>query len=1250
MRLLPRTPLSLQKGEIASLLAVISMLVVGTGFLLGLSSTRNAQTFSSSSRAEGIAIEKKFNGLPVTRTDGAFISTGNKCGATFNTQIDPRIKDIIITRPPTKDWPVGQESFSLVTDAGLNDIVDLVFTKNYQILVRFDPSDPTKKTPHPDDLLVSYMVPSQPVKTFVVDHTKLPSWIYTDNTEILLVFSYTPKPLAYFFTSATSTGGCKTVTPTLTPTPTVTPTPINKCYEECKTDNQCGEHIDPATGKNAKMICLKKERTPVAPTNPFTTTNFMGYTLTAGGTEEQFAYKSEALVRDLDNDGKTFTWVPGLQWRNSAEKFGDFKDIVGKTDKARIYWQIDNVPAELRQPYDISLEGLPSNYEVVSIFCTNDNAVGNGVPEGCPEFDTKNPNKKSLTIKSINIIKNAAIQYGWNIQKKKLVPPVTFSPANPVPVTPKPTEPEALVCPQIAGRVPTAAINTCIVNHGDCPNWDPARGFINLTLKDINRDFNLLSNPLVFKKACETPSPVTPNPTSAPTATQAPTSAPTVTLAPTPTDKPTPGGHGKCDPATGEECKCMPPSCIGRDCSTKQLACDKKDDPCPGGICRACEYNAIAFVEECKNINPATGECLTIGASARFDAYPVQQPELDKKDPFWRMWAPLNNRQEANPNRPDDQKPSDPNRFSFIPSGLTGTFNFKTELMDRFPLFDWGRNGSEGIAMSPRQSSRSDITVKKVEDLYTPNLPGIKIASDKELRNGTSASDQRVFIPNEQYNNMEDARVKLFFNKDAYRIVPKGKNIYSCTNDYTTDVINEITADGTATPEKLAKYNGMKSGTGACNMSAFDSNPQERDTIKGLTIGCGQRIVYGWTLQKCTFDYDYIFVVDTSSTMVQIDKNVNKRKIDAAVEQLGTFIDNIEASGTDSRVALINFNTALQIYKGDMNIGLSQDIRPEALSGDGKHMGYQTKGLLPIKRHAAEIKAQLPRFTRFGERMQDQGGSEGGLIERGTCIECGLDLAATLAHNRSPEEKRARPAIVIFMTDGIPNSYPGEPTSPDLIKLYPPQTRDGVKVTNPVPYGWKGVYAAADNLRRDGSRTEDQGNNTPLRIAGPDNDVFDTVKLITVGYGDSNFTEGDGQQFEKMLKGVASDKSHEAGNRWAYSSDIDENAPLKINDIFAQIQKEVNSCSSMQLAFDVSQRARDINKDGIVNTIDLFLLYENHGKSGKDLPYDIDNDGVVNAIDISLVLNSLGTVITSDTPEDTQNEINQSNSPEFQSN
>ncbi len=1252
MNYLPRSPRAHQKGEIASLLTVISMLVLGAGFILGLNSTRTAQTISSSSRAEGIKIEDKLDGWILSREDGQFISSGATCGANFDTQIDPNIKDIIITHPVTKKWPVGQDSFSLVKDAGLTDIVDIKFVKNYQILVRFNPSDPNKKTPHLDDLVVIYKVPSQADKTFVVDHTKLPPWIYSDDTEIFLVFYYTKTSNKYSYTSATSKS-CKTTT--TTPAPTVTPTPtVGMCYDACKTDNQCGNWNDPATGKEAKMICLKKNRT-VNPIGPVKGTSFMGFTLNSGGNEESWAYESEALVREADNGGKTMKWVSGMRWSNSAGKSDDFKDTKGLPNKpeeignARIYWQIDPVPVELRKPYDITLEGLPSNYEIVSIFCTNTETPGNGIPDGCANFDRDNTNKKSATIKNITITKNASIKYGWNVQKKKLIPRLTASPVTPKPQE-NPKEPEANICPQIIGKVQSSVIDNFLVNRGDNPSWNPAQGFINLTLSNINKPYHLLNNPLVFKKSCEDPIIIidptqkpTDRPTQAPTTTQAPT------VTPAPTTKPNPNGHDKCDPATGEECKCMPPSCTGRDCSTYKLACEKPDEPCPGGICRACEYNAIVFVEECKNINPVTGECMTIGGSSRFDAYPVQQPELVKKDPFWKMWAPQNNRQEVNPNRPADQKPAEPNRFTFIPA-TNPAYDFKKELMSLFPLFDWGRNNTEGIAISPRQASRQEITVKKVEDLYTPNLPGIKIASDAELRKAfPNPADQNVYIPNEQYNNMEDATVQLFFNKDLYRIVPGGKKIYSCTNDYANDVLDEINKNGTATPEKIDKYTKMKSGTGACNMTAFDANPQARDKIEGLTVGCGQRIVYGWTLQKCTFDYDYIFVVDTSSTMVQVDPNVGKRKIDAAVEQLGAFIDNIQASGTDSRVALINFNTALQIYKGDMNIGLSQDIRPEALSADGKHMGLQTRGgFLPIKTSADEIKAQLPRFTRFSERME--GGSAGGLIERGTCIECGLDLAATLAHTRSPEEKRIRPAIVIFMTDGIPNSYPGEPTSPDLIKLYPPQTRDGIKVTNPVPYGWKGVYDAADNLRRDGSTTKDQGNNTPLRIAGQDLDPFDTVKLITVGYGDSNFTEGDGQQFEKMLKGVASDKTKEANARWAYSSDIHENAPLKITDIFADIQKEVNSCSSMQLAYDISQRARDINKDGIVNTIDLFMIYENYQKSGEDLPYDIDRNGTVNSLDISLVLNSLGTVITSETPVAGQNEINQSNSPEFQSN
>ncbi|MDE0326988.1 MAG: cohesin domain-containing protein [Candidatus Poribacteria bacterium] len=53
------------------------------------------------------------------------------------------------------------------------------------------------------------------------------------------------------------------------------------------------------------------------------------------------------------------------------------------------------------------------------------------------------------------------------------------------------------------------------------------------------------------------------------------------------------------------------------------------------------------------------------------------------------------------------------------------------------------------------------------------------------------------------------------------------------------------------------------------------------------------------------------------------------------------------------------------------------------------------------------------------------------------------------------------------------------------------------------------------------------------------------------------------------------------------------------------------------------QRLEDINKDGVVNIVDLTLVASNFGKSGKNAA-DVNADGVVNIIDLALVAAAFG--------------------------
>lgn len=1360
-----------QRGEVAWFLTIISMATVALGLVIGLSTTTSDQALTSFSEAIEIQ-DGKYRGQTIKRTDGHFLSFGGVCEAKFDTQIDPTIQDIIITRPPTKTWPAaGADAFSLIDDGGATSIRGKAFVKNYSFQVRFRPGDPNKNTPNPRDIQVTYKVPSQPDVNWIIDQSKVPDWVHSSDTEVLLVWSYTPvDPKAFFFTSATSTAcTTPTVTPTgtltptvtptgtltptttptptgtLTPTPTATPTPTGTvtptvtptgtltptatptptgtltptpgaCYDICQTSAQCGRHIDPITGRDEQMLCLRRERNPT-----FSTTNFF---LSAGSSSSSvqslgsFPFQAESVIEDADNGYITHDYIPGVTWENSDGITGDFKDDSTPA-KARIFWKTDDVPAAIQnRSFNITVRDIPDDHEIVDTFCTNLSTA-----DTCKNFSSS---ADKTTIFGISILKNGNVKYGWRIQEKQDPTPAPPT-ATPEPPTPVPTQSRAevevdlnvtivgeldkadsyleylnescltnsdhhfnncrdregviraertfdstnqtrtyirnnlrvkqnqffrfgygyfqdgnpnknnsaiitsygstgttcaqahltrgmvscpvgsqdivlnvtitlpgaapLVCEQILGKVPSGAIQDALDNPSSVPGWGPGNN--KLTLKFINQRYHPIFNGLVFRDECEDPVTPTAVPTNAPT--NAPTSAPTIA----PTSPPNPGGHSVCDPSTGDECRCMPPSCTGRDCTTKKLACEGPEPtatPTPSIQKAQCEYNAIVFVEECQNINPITGECMPIPGAGRFDAVPIANSELVKTNPIWKMWSPQNDHQAENPLRPPSERPPTPQQFRFIDRSI-GAFQ---DLLNTFTKFNFARNdtGGLGISISPRQKSVQEVEVRDPRELLQPRSD-IQIASSEEIRRSVPIGTEGIYIPNEQYNNMEDASVQLFYDQDNYRILPNGKDIYSCTNSVAQDLLNQ----GVLDPATERDIINMTTGINACNEAAFNANA-ERDMIDGLTVGCGQDIVFGWTLHKCDFNFDYVFVVDTSTSMLVPDPNLGgQQKIKAAVDQLDTFVDNIEASGTDSRIAIVNFNNAVHVYDNAGNI--------KDHDGDGYGNGVQTRGLVDRSRFN-EVRGTFDKLTKIKE--------QGGVIEKGTCTKCGLDLAKQILQDkRTDDEKKARAGVVVFLSDGLPNAYPGD-AAPELRATYPPEARG-----NTTPWSWPGIYEAADELRNDGSTTPSRGVRSPGRNAN----VFDDVLLVTIGYGDATIREGKGQDFEQFIYSIASEQAS-GTDRWAYSTDRTLGGDINIPQIFAAVQKDINTCALSQLAFETSQRARDINGDGIINTIDLFLIYENYYAKGDNIAEDVNADGVVNALDASLVIQSLGTVVNTE--------------------
>ncbi len=629
-------------------------------------------------------------------------------------------------------------------------------------------------------------------------------------------------------------------------------------------------------------------------------------------------------------------------------------------------------------------------------------------------------------------------------------------------------------------------------------------------------------------------------------------------------------GHAPCTGAEGEVCRCMPPSCTGRDCvdnsnpSDPTLACERPEDPPEEPI--SCEYNALAFVEECTDLDPLTGQCTQTG-NGRLVAQPIQSDVLNTSDdlPFenplsWRTWGAVNNLQAGNPARPEAQKPSGEGLFQFFTASdlKIGSVDVGS-ILSRFGNFKFRANETEegigGAGMAAIDvNSKQDVEAYTAEELLTRD--DILIRATSDIVNPDTGLPYPVLSAEQYTNGTDDATVKLYYNTEDYRIVPNGKKLYSCTNSLVTD-------------------GPRQEGIGACNVPLYEANMDESqlDTIHGLTVQCGQNIVYGWTLHKCRNNFDYIFVVDTSTTMDFVDTNLAQKKIEAVKGQLNSMIDTISASGTDSRVSIIRFNDARDVYKGDgRDVYAGDRVIDDLLN--------QQNILLRPTSNFADAKVVADSLT----------------LKEGTCIKCGLDLANLVANSRSEEEVNARPAIVVLLSDGLPNAYPGD-NNP--YGLTPP--------TGPTPWGIPGVIDAANKLRNTRNKN-----------------VADDVLIAAIGYGDESVKVDQGQDFRGLLEKIANPG-------FAYSTDPTVESPISSEDLFGRVNADLNSCAKAQLAFGEFTKSLDINGDGIVNTIDLFLVYDNYYAQGEDLAEDVKPDGRVDALDVSLIIQHLGTVVNTDT-------------------
>ncbi|OGK59225.1 hypothetical protein A3G65_03385 [Candidatus Roizmanbacteria bacterium RIFCSPLOWO2_12_FULL_37_7b] len=358
----------------------------------------------------------------------------------------------------------------------------------------------------------------------------------------------------------------------------------------------------------------------------------------------------------------------------------------------------------------------------------------------------------------------------------------------------------------------------------------------------------------------------------------------------------------------------------------------------------------------------------------------------------------------------------------------------------------------------------------------------------------------------------EDAHVSITIDGDRYNFLPSGgKEIRMCEN----------------------KDIGL-TGTDACNINAFEQNRSDVDTVHGLTINCGQDIVYGWTLQKCQQVFDYIFVVDTSTSMANFDDPFyGKRKIEVLKDNLTGFIDNISRSTVDNRVALIQFN---------------------------------------------KMSAVRSSFSRDFNGLQDI--ARNGLIVReGTCIECGIDEARNLILSRADTSRKP---VVIILTDGLPNSNPGG--------------------AGPAEGYIPGVLRAANRLKS-----------------------ISDITIASIGYGDPLKAGSDirelprAQFYETIIKPIATDET------WAFSTDTNRAQQAgTINEIYSKIGDLLNSCAVSRLNYARYVKSKDLNDDGIINSVDLLLIFEAYFQQGNNLSEDINGDDIVNSLDSSLIFLDYG--------------------------
>jgi hypothetical protein len=581
------------------------------------------------------------------------------------------------------------------------------------------------------------------------------------------------------------------------------------------------------------------------------------------------------------------------------------------------------------------------------------------------------------------------------------------------------------------------------------------------------------------------------SPTPTPTKSPTPTNIFVTIILKSPTPTPSCGGPTCPPPSITPTPSCGGPTCPPTATPSTPLSGTPSVTPTPI-TATSCSFSALVYVQECTQFN-AQGQCVR-DARGNFMARALSTAELTN-------FGTINNKQLAGGRY--GQGPA--SRFNLF----TGNPIEAADIIKNYPYYGGGILGSQ------LSYFRADLT--------QPVPAGVNPV----------ASGNGMFIPptftypNERYANMEDASIRLTLKRPDYRIVPEGNEIKFCKNNIKGNTV------------------------GACNLPAFQANRIDnsvdltkrdpRDTVTGLTVGCGQNIVYGWTVQKCNADFDYIFVMDTSTSMIKTRDRGGELKKDAAMKELQDFLTNIKNSGGDHRAALIQFSSR-----------------------------RNTRIVTPLTNNIDTVKNDATNSLTY---------------EEGTCIECGLRETMNLLTNFRTDKSRR--VVVVFLSDGLPNSDPG----------------------NPRAGGYEAeIKTEADKLKA--MNTAATGNVPPT--------------VIGIGYGDPNAANNPvpgelvNAELLRVIKVVASDDT------WAFSTA----ANVSISEIFGRVQQSLNSCAQTEALHTAFMRAKDMNDDGIINTVDLFNLYDAYFQQGTELPGDLNDDGVINSLDVSLMIGDLGTVVS----------------------